>query len=133
MPPSSMGQTKAPKHQSFRTLMAEWPGSWAGVEADKPFGAGLVAELEPFMAHLETLGLKPKTVRRHLDNLWVIGGEIIRQLNYEPALRKTTPRKLLFETVENGEAPFVPDMGEAGQKSLDATARRLLRFLASSQ
>jgi hypothetical protein len=112
--------------------MDQWPDSWAGVAEDKPFGASLVAELRPFVIHLQTLGLSRKTVRRHLDNLWVIGCEIIRKLNYEPDLRKTTPRQLLLDTVAAGEAPLVRDAGEAGQRSSDATARRLLRFLFSS-
>lgn len=111
--------------------MDQWPDSWAGVAADKPFGAGLVAEFRPFVAHLQTLGLSRKTVRRHLDNLWVIGGEIIRRLNYEPVLRKTTPRRLLLETVAYGEAPLVSGVSETDQRAFDATARRLLRFLSS--
>ena len=111
--------------------MDQWPESWAGVADDQPFGEGLVAELRPFVTHLQTLGLAPKTLRRHLDNLWVIGGEIVRRLNYEPALRKTKPRQLLLDTVAAGEAPLVPHASEDEQMSFDVTARRLLRFLTS--
>lgn len=110
--------------------MDQWPDSWAGVAADKPFGTGLVAEFRPFVAYLQTLGLSRKTVRRHLDNLWVIGGEIIRRLNYEPHLRKTTPRHLLLETVAEGVAPLVVNASEAEQSAFDVTARQLLRFLS---
>jgi hypothetical protein len=132
MPPSTKQKRKASSSQSLLALMDKWPDSWAGVAEDEPFGAGLVTELRPFVIHLQTLGLSRKTVRRHLDNLWVIGGEIIRKLNYEPDLRKTTPRQLLLDTVAAGEAPLVRDASEAGQRSIDATARRLLRFLLSS-
>ena len=31
-----------------------------------------------------------KTTRRHVDNLWILGGEIIRDLNYTPSLREVT-------------------------------------------
>jgi len=113
--------------------MDQWPDSWAGVAADKPVGAGLVAEFRPFVAHLQTLGLAPKTVRRHLDSLWVIGGEIIRRLNYEPVLRKTTPRQLLLDSIFDGEAPFAYNATENEQRSLDATARRLLKFLTGNK
>jgi hypothetical protein len=113
--------------------MDQWPDSWAGVADDKPFGAGLVAEFRPFVAHLQTLGLAHKTVRRHLDSLWVIGGEIIRRLNYEPALRNANPRDLLLHAVAGGEAPLAPHATEADQRAFDATARRLLRFLTSTQ
>jgi hypothetical protein len=112
-------------------LMEHWPVSWGGVAEDKPFGAGLVAELRPFVTHLQTLGLAPKTVHRHLDNLWVIGGEILRRLNDDPQLRNTSPRQLLLDTVADGEAPFVADASEADQRSFDATACRLLRFITT--
>jgi hypothetical protein len=113
--------------------MDQWPESWAGVADDKPFGAGLVAEFRPFVEQLQTLGLAPKTVRRHLDSLWVIGGEIIRRLNYEPALRKTNPRQLLLDSIFDGEAPLAYDATENEQRSLDATARKLLKFLTGNK
>jgi hypothetical protein len=79
------------------------------------------------------LGLSPKTVRRHMDNLWVIGGEIIREVNYEPSLRKAETRQLLLQAVAAGCAPLVRDATEDEQRSFDATARRLLRFLTDKQ
>jgi len=114
-------------------MMDQWPHSWAGVTEDLPVGTGLVAELRPFVMRLRELDLAPKTVRRHLNNLWVIGGEIIRELNYEPNLRKVGPRQILLQTVAAGCAPSVRDATEDEQRSFDATARRLLRFLTDEQ
>jgi len=42
----------------------------------------MVACLRPFIEHLASSSLSPKTIRRHVDNLWMLGGEIIRDLNY---------------------------------------------------
>jgi hypothetical protein len=124
--------TKPPRKtsdaQSVLALLDQWPDSWAGLPEDRPIGRGLVAELRPFVMHLQ-LNLSPKTVRSHVNNLWVIGGEIIRQVNYEPQLRKLKPRKLLLDAIDLGEAPLARDATEEQQNSLDATARRLLRFL----
>ncbi len=128
-PPSKQSGTLGPS-QDILNLMDQWPDSWAGVDDDKPFGQGLVAEFQPFLVHLQTLGLSRRTVRRHVDSLWVIGGEIIRQLNYEPDLRSTKPRQLLLDTVAAGEAPLARNASEADQRTFDATARRLLRFLS---
>ena len=123
---------RVPRPCDLLALMDPWPQSWAGVPADLLVGAGLVAELRPFMMQLQGLDLSRKTLRRHLDNLWVIGGEIIRQVNGEPRLRRKKPRQLLLDTVATGEAPFVADASEADQRSVDATARRLLRFLTAT-
>jgi hypothetical protein len=111
--------------------MDEWPESWAGSALDKPFGAGLVAEMRPFVLHLETLKLAPRTFRRHLNSLWVIGGEIIRRLYDEPKLRQKTPRAVLLDAIDCGEAPLVYTASEEEQRGFDGTARRLLRFLTA--
>jgi hypothetical protein len=115
----------------FLALMDDWPESWAGMRADVSIGQGLVEEMRPFIIHLHTQGLTRKTVRRHLDNLWSIGGEIIRAVNDDDGLRRKKPRVLLLNSVELGEAPLLYDFDESHQSSCDATARKLLRFLSS--
>jgi integrase len=65
--------------------------------------------------------------------LWAIGGEIIRDVNDDPRLRKTNPRRLLLKAIECGEAPLVRNATEAQQNSCDSTARRLLRFLSNQK
>lgn len=131
MSPSRTAPRRRVAPNSLLSLMARWPQSWAGFEADLPFGTGLVAEMRPFVLHLEALALTPKTVRRHLNNLWAIGGEIIRRLHDQPELRDHSPRAVLLEAVELGEAPLLHHAGEDEQRALDATARRLLRFLGA--
>src|SRR5216683_2267912 len=51
-----------------------WPRSWMGLEKDLPPGEELVACLRPFIEHLASSSLSPKTIRRHVDNLWLLGG-----------------------------------------------------------
>jgi hypothetical protein len=111
--------------------MDEWPQSWAGDDEDEPVGRSLTAILRPFMRLLQQDKLSPRTLRRHLDNLWLIGGEVIRRLNYEAALRTRSPTELLLDAVAGGEAPLVHDVTEAEQAALDATAHKLLNFLTS--
>lgn len=93
----------------------------------------MLAELRPFITHLIEDGLSAKTVRRHLDNLWAIGGEVVRRFNFEPELRHESPRKLLLDAVDIGEAPLLPQATEAEQRSADATARKLLKFLLTKE
>jgi hypothetical protein len=129
MPSPSKRKSKTVDIDKFFALMDRWADSWAGTADHVPVGEGLVAELRPFIHYLAQSGLTAKTVRRHLDNSWVIGGEIIRQIDCEPKLQKETPRKLLLDAIDIGEAPSVYDYSEEEQRSLDATARKLLRFL----
>jgi hypothetical protein len=130
MPSSPTRKPKTVQLDKLFELMERWPKSWAGSAADLPVGEGLVAEIRPFIQHLADSGLSPKTVRRHLDNAWMIGGEIIRQIVWEPERRGDNARQLLLDAIDLGEAPLVQDCSEQEQRSLDSTAKKLLRFLS---
>jgi hypothetical protein len=111
--------------------MNDWPESWAVESKDKPIGEAIVHLLRPFIIHLQSQGLTRKTVRRHLDNLWAIGGEIIREVNDHRRLRFKSAEQLLLDTIEQGEAPLIPSASEADQRSPDATARKLHQYLTT--
>ena len=44
--------------------------------------------LQAFLLHLLSLELSRKTLRTHRDNLWILGGEMIRDFHEDPPLRK---------------------------------------------
>jgi hypothetical protein len=45
-------------------------------------GEKLVACFRPFLEYLvAAANLKPKTIQKHVDNIWVLGGEVITELN----------------------------------------------------
>jgi hypothetical protein len=48
----------------------------------------MVEWFKPFLRNLLTLDLSRPTLRRHRDNLWALGGEIIRRLQMDSDLRK---------------------------------------------
>src|SRR5215468_5173061 len=83
-----------------------WPRSWMGLEKDLPPGEQLVALFRPFLEHLAASNLSPKTIQKHVDNTWVLGGEIITELNYTPSLRKAPVEKVLAD--DPGRRPLSP-------------------------
>lgn len=124
-------KTSSTKSASLVASMEALPESWACLPEDVPVGKGLVTELRPFVVHLEQRGLAPAKIRGHVNGLWVIGGEIIRRLDEDPRQRKLTARKLLLGAIEGGEAPLANGVSEADQNAIDATARKLLRFMTA--
>jgi len=110
-----------------------WPRSWMGLEKDLPAGEALVVCLRPFIEHLAASGLSPKTIRRHVDNLWLLGGEIIRDLHEDPSRRKLAAERLLREAVYEDGGPLIHNGSEEEQRSLDSTCRKLHRFLQQRQ
>src|ERR1700682_2942106 len=89
-----------------------WPRSWMGLEKDLPPGEELVACLRPFIEHLASSSLSPKTIRQHVDNLWMLGGEIIRDLNYTPSLRKVAMTRLLRDVLHADGGPLIHNGSE---------------------
>jgi hypothetical protein len=112
-----------------RRGLADWPRSWMGLEKDLPPGEELVACFRPFLEHLVGSDLSPKTIQRHVDNLWLLGGEIIRDLNQDPSLRKVPAERLLHRVIGDDGGPLLYNGSEEEQSSFDATCRRLHRFL----
>jgi hypothetical protein len=109
--------------------LKNWPRSWMGLETDLPPGEALIICFRPFMEHLAGAGLSSKTIRRHVDNLWTLGGEIIRDLHYDPSLRKKTADQLLRSAVHKYGGPAIHNGSEEQQRSEDSTWRKLYCFL----
>jgi hypothetical protein len=106
-----------------------WPRSWMGVDKDLLPGEKMVAYFRPFLEYLVQSNLSRKTIRKHAINLWVLGGEIIRDLNLTPSLRKRPVEQLVFKVAENGGCLLYHCDSEEEQRSFDSTCRKLYRFL----
>jgi hypothetical protein len=102
-----------------------------GLEEDLLPGEQLLTIFRPFLEHLATSNLTPKTIQRHVDNLWALGGEFIRDLHYDPPQRKKPVKQVLLKMIEYG-GPLLYHGGEAEQISFDATCRKFRRFLGET-
>jgi hypothetical protein len=112
--------------------LESWPRSWMGWEKDLPPGEKLVACFRPFLEHLVSSNLSPKTIQKHVDNMWVLGGEIIRDLNQTPSLGKVPVERLLTDLVEDGGPLLYHSDSEEQQRSFESTCRKFRRFLTES-
>lgn len=111
----------------------EWPRSWHVEPADIDIGQQIVAVLTPFLLHLLDQGLARATVRRHRDNLWLLGGEIIGRRYEDDQLARLNLTDALQQLIAADGGPLMwPRITEAEQDSLDATCRKLDRFMRNS-
>jgi hypothetical protein len=110
-----------------------WPHQWRVEPRDLAPGQRMLDIFKPFLLHLLSLSQARKTLHRHRDHLGALGGEIIRQLHAEPALRRQPIERVLANSVEEDGGPLIyPRISEAQQRSFDATCRKLYRFLLDS-
>ena len=108
----------------------EWPASWQVQPADIAVGQQIVQVFTPFLLHLLDQGLARTTVRKHRDNLWLLGGEFIgRRYDDDDLARQDVP-SALQQLIQDDEGPLVwPRITESQQDSLASTCRKLRRFL----
>lgn len=99
-----------------------WPRSWIGWE-EAPPREQLVACFRPFLEDLVASDLSPKTIQKHVDKLWTLGGEIIRDLNENPSLRRKGIEQILDDRIDDEGGPLVYalEWEEALQRSFDST------------
>ena len=98
--------------------------------ADIAIGEQIVAVLTPFLLHLLDQGLARTTVHRHRDNLWTLGGELIRRRYDDDELARQDVKDALRQLIEGEDGPLIwPRITESEQDALDATCRKLNRFL----
>jgi hypothetical protein len=106
--------------------------SWMGLEKDLPPGEQLLALFRPFLEYLAASNLSPKTIQKHVDNMWMLGGEFIRDLNDDPPLRKQPVERHLFKMIEYG-GPLLYHGTENQQTSFDSTCRKFRKFLTEKR
>jgi hypothetical protein len=108
----------------------QWPTSWMYEERDVAPGRHMVECFKPFLRHLLSLDLSRKTLRLHRDNLWLLGGELIRDLHEAPRLRQRPIDQVVLQTLDDEGGPLISyGASEDQQRSFDATCRKFYRFL----
>lgn len=96
-----------------------------GLEKDLAPGEHLVTLFRPLLEHLAASNLSPKTIQKHVDNMWVLGGEFIRDLHNDPPLRKRPVDLVLSKMIEYG-GPLLYHGGEDQQRSGSGRKRHLI-------
>jgi hypothetical protein len=100
-----------------------------GEDKDLPPGRRLVVYFMPFLLHLADSGLSERIIQNHVDNMWLLGGEIIRDVNEDPPLRKVAAEQLVRNVIHEDGGPLIHNGWEDEQRSFDSTCRKFYRFL----
>ena len=110
--------------------LTNWPKAWAYEPSDVAIGQHIIECIEPFLIDLLQHGLAHKTLTRHRDHIWMLGGETIRRRHDDPDLAKRPVHNVLHDLIEEDGGPLIwPRITESEQNAFDATCRKLYRFL----
>jgi 2-hydroxy-3-keto-5-methylthiopentenyl-1-phosphate phosphatase len=109
------------------TDIDNWPQSWARLPEDVLYGIQVLPYMKEFIKFLKRDDLTIKTVNRHIDALWALGGKIIDKVNDEEKNRTKKPLKLLLELIDEEGGPLIDFREE--QASFDRTCKKFYKFL----
>lgn len=111
----------------------EWPDRWIGIEPDLNYGRQLLEAFLPFAESLLENGLTPKTVKRHLTNLFFLGGEIIRDVSLFNEYSIPAHNKLM-QSIDTEGGPVCRHLNSEQEiKVYDGTCRKLYKYLKENK
>jgi len=98
---NQMNKKKTKEINDFREWTPDfdkWPTTWMGVEEDLAFGVALMPWFAGFLQALYSSGPSRKTFVQNRDNLWILGGTIIKNVSLAQDYQEE-PLKALKESV----------------------------------
>ena len=117
-------------YEKIKIDMDDWPRRLAGDNSDLPIGGRIVQTMHSFLLAMMEEELAPTTINRHLDNLWLLGGEIIYHVHDDRKLKKSAGDDLILQFVDEEGGPLSKHLStEEEQKPFDGTCRKFYRFL----
>ena len=70
-----------------------------------------------------------KTIKNHIDNLWALGGYVIKEINGDKNKMYLAPYLLLTRCIDSMDGPLIQDFSESEQKNFDRTCRKFYKYL----
>ena len=128
----SAESSSSPEVLAYVPDLDAWPDSWMIDTPDRSMGKAIVTVLTPFIEHLIKQGLTKRTLKRHVDNLWALGGEIVTGINWDESLRKLSAKDLVINAIDEEGGPLLRNpLDPEDQKPFDSTCKKLYKFLMS--
>lgn len=123
--------------ESFRVWVPdfdEWPKSWMGIEEDLAYGRKLLSWFANFLQALYDEGMSRKSFARYRDNLWLLGGTIIREVSLYEEYQDDPLEKLAESVADDGILPDHYDqMTQAELRAFERMCRRFEKYLGESK
>ena len=126
-------QTKPLDVMAICKDIEQWPQSWAGFPHDVPVGDKLLELFKAFLNQQIDKGRAAPTIKHHADYLWVLGGEIIRQIcndDEDNEAYAVSGKTLLLHYIGDEGGPYWADApGEQERVAYDSVCRLLHKWL----
>jgi hypothetical protein len=110
----------------------EWPSRWSCEPEDIPYGTSILEIFKPFLLYLVRQNIGKRTLRKHFDNTFLLGGELISDIHREKEICTKPAREIILSSVNEEGGPLSRHIdSETAQASFDSTCRMLYRYLTN--
>ena len=111
-----------------------WADSWEREEKDIDVGERILNYVFiPFFEFLIEKQLSKKTIKKHMDNIWLLGGELINSVNMDEELRNINELELVLKFIDSdGGLESMHNETEEETRSFDSSCKKLYKYLKSN-
>jgi hypothetical protein len=107
----------------------KWPKEWSYDRQSEAFGKRLFDEMMPFIQSILDHGYTKRTVERHLEYLFLLGGEIVSMAAIDEEYDRNAG-EVLLENIDDEGGPLCRHLHtEERERQYDGTCRKLYRFI----
>lgn len=110
----------------------DWPERWMGMPEDLEYGRDLLEGIRPFAESLVASGMSKRTLKEHLDYLWLFCGEIIREVSVFEEY-EIPPIEKVRQSVDSQGGPSCRHLHTRREAAMyHRTCAKLARYLGSA-
>ncbi len=119
-------------HQYCKDI-ENWPDRWKISKQDLAIGQSIRDQLKPFLiSHIEK-GRSKRTVKMYASYLWVLGGELIWQLNEDESERGLLVKDLILKYIDDSGGPYwLHARDESEHVQYDSVCRQFFKFMTQN-
>ncbi len=111
----------------------EWPCRWEIDKADVKMGQALLEPFKLFLIDRIEKGRAKSTIKIYANYLWALGGELIRQINYDDDERRLSAKELILKYVDGSGGPYWRHArDELDHYRYDSVCKQLFRFITNN-
>lgn len=109
----------------------EWPKTWEISRNDAHVATEILHKVfAPFFEDLIRQQLTDETIKKHINNIWLLGGEIIDNMNFDQSLRQLNSLELVQLHIDEAGGPYSIHLTSQEQiNSFDSSCRKIYEYL----
>jgi hypothetical protein len=111
----------------------DWSTRWKISEIDLTIGQAITCQFKLFLIKCIEKGRAKRTIKMYASYLWVLGGELIRQINEDDSERNLLAKDLIFKHIDDTGGPYWRHArDETEHAQYDSVCKQFFKFMVDN-